>query len=105
MRRPVVVLIASIAILVVLGWPIFSMQVSTYGAVALPNTSKAQQGANILSQQYATADANPVYIIVTTPDGSNMLTGDNLAKVSSLTTWLASQAHVTGALSVTNPPS
>jgi len=105
MRRPVIVLLASIAILVALGWPIFSMQVSTYGAVSLPNSAEAQQGANILSQQFATEDANPVYVVVTAPDGSSMLTSDNLAKVDNLTTWLASQSHVTGALSLTHPPS
>ncbi len=105
MRRPIVVLLASIAILVALGWPIFSMQVSTYGAVALPNSAEAQQGANILSQQFATEDANPVYVVVTAADGSSMLTSDNLAKVDNLTTWLAQQSHVTSALSLTRPPS
>jgi RND superfamily putative drug exporter len=106
MRRPVLVLLASIAILLALGWPIFSMSVSTYGAVSLPKSAQAQQGQDILSAQFATADANPIYIVVRTPDGSDILTnGDALAKLDNLTTWLAGQAHVTSALSLTQPPS
>jgi len=104
MRRPLLTLLACVALLLGLGWPIFSMRVATYGAVALPQQAQAQQGYTILSDQFATAAANPIYIVAQTPDGSSILTADHLAQVDALSGWLTRQAHITSVVSVTRPP-
>jgi len=104
MRRPLLTLVACVVLLLGLGWPIFSMRVATYGAVTLPQQAQAQQGGAILSDQFATAAATPIYIVVQTPDGSSILTANHLAQVDELSAWLARQTHITSVVSVTRPP-
>ncbi len=104
MRRPVLVLLACVALLALLGWPIFSMQLGTYGAVSLPNNSEAQKAYTILGQQFPSVTASPIYVVVQTRDGSSMLTADHLAQVNQLTEWLAGQEHITSVVSLTHPP-
>ncbi len=85
-----IVLLASCAILVALGWPIFSMQVSHPWRRLAAQERRGAPGREHPQRSSSPAeDANPVYVVVTAPDGSSMLTGDNLAKVDNLTTWLA----------------
>jgi RND superfamily putative drug exporter len=104
MRRPIIVLLFSAALLVALSWPIFSMSVSSYGASSLPSSAEAQRGFAILDQQFGTANSNPIYVVVQTRDGSSMLTSDNLARLNTLTAWLGDQTHVTGVTSLLQPP-
>ncbi len=104
MRRPVLTLVACLALLLALGWPIFSMRVATYGAVSLPSQATAQQGYTILNDQFAAVAAHPSYVVAQTPDGSSVLTAAHLAQVNALTDWLARQAHITSVVSLTRPP-
>jgi putative drug exporter of the RND superfamily len=104
MRRPIIVLLFSAALLVALGWPIFSMSVSSYGASSLPSSAEAQRGIDIVDQQFGTANSNPIYVVVQTQDGSSILTSDNLARLNNLTTWLGDQGHVTGVTGLLQPP-
>jgi RND superfamily putative drug exporter len=104
MRRPVLVLLVTAALLVALGWPIFSMKVAAYGASALPASSEAQHGSDILTAQFPAAGTDPIYVVARTPDGSSMLTPDNLQRVDALTLFLAMQSHVTDVASLTHLP-
>jgi uncharacterized membrane protein YdfJ with MMPL/SSD domain len=104
MRRPVLVLLATAAVLMALGWPIFSMKVAAYGASALPASSEAQRGNDILAAQFPAAGTDPIYVVARTPDGSSMLTPANLQRVDALTQFLAVQYHVTDVASLTHLP-
>lgn len=104
MRRPVLIILGVVAILIGLGWPIFSINIGTPTATSLPATVEARQGLDILSAQYPSVSDNPVEVVAQTPDGSSILTPANLAKVSALAQWLATQQHITGVTSLMSPP-
>ncbi len=104
MRRPVLIILVVTAILIGLGWPIFSLNIGTPDATALPTSSESRQGIDILNAQFPQTKDNIISIIAQTPDGSSILTADNLAKVDALSTWLASQPHITGVVSLTHLP-
>ncbi len=105
MRRPVMVIALVVLILVGLGWPAFSLTIgSPVGANALPREAQSRQGFAILMAQYPSFDANPLDITAQTPDGSTMLSPENLQRVAALSHWLAQQPHVTGVISLINPP-
>ena len=106
MRRPILVLVGCAVLLLLLGWPIFSMRVGTYGSVSLPAQAKSEQGYTILSEQFPNTNTNPIYAVVQTRDGSSILTSEHLSELDGLSQWLASQAHVTSMTSLTQlPPS
>ena len=104
MRRPVSIIIVVTAILIGLGWPIFSLNIGTPDASALPTSAESRQGIDILNAQFPQTNENPISIIAQAPDGSSMLTTANLAKLDSLSKWIASQPHVTGVISLTHLP-
>jgi putative drug exporter of the RND superfamily len=104
MRRPILVVLGCAALLLLLGWPIFSMQVATYGSVSLPQHAEAEQGYSILGGQFPTSDTNPINVVVQTRDGSTILTNEHLSELDGLSLWLASQQHVTSMTSLTHLP-
>ncbi len=104
MKRPILIILVVTLLLVGLGWPIFSISIGTTNTAALPKSSEARQGIDILNAQFPETNENPVYIVVQAPGGSSMLTTDNLAKLDRLSTWIATQAHVTSVISLTQLP-
>jgi len=104
MRRPVLVLVVTSLLLIGMGWPIFSINIGSSDAAALPLSSEARQGFDILSAQFPAVNSDPISIIAQTTDGSSMLTPANVAKVEHLTQWLTTQAHVTNVTSLTRLP-
>jgi len=105
MRRPLLVLLGVFALLVALGWPIFSLRVGTPDATALPHGAESRRGLDILDAQFpGRGDGNPVVIAVQTADGSSVLTADNLDKIDALTGWLTRQDGVSGVVSLTQFP-
>lgn len=104
MRRPLQIILGVIVLLLALGWPVLSLNIGTSSDSSLPASSLARQGNDILAAQFPAINANPVYIVAQSADGSSMLSASNLAKVAHLTQWLAGQAHVTGVVSVMNLP-
>ena len=105
MRRPILVLLITSILLLALSWPIFSINIGSSQVSALPLSSEARQGFDILNAQFPADNTNPVSIIAQAPDGSSMLTSANLARLDHLTRWLAAQAHVTNVTSLTHLPS
>jgi RND superfamily putative drug exporter len=105
MRRPVLIITLVVVILAGLGWPAFSLTIgSPVGANALPPDAQSRQGFAILTAQYPSFNANPLDVTAQTPDGSVMLSSENLQRLAALSHWLAQQPHVTGVISLTNPP-
>ncbi len=105
MRRPVLIIIGVTALLIALGWPIFSLNVGTPGATSLPTSSEARQGLDLLNKQFPETAQNPILVVVQSPDGSSMLTPANLARVENLTFWISGRKHITGVTSLTQIPS
>ncbi len=104
MRRPVLIIVAVSALLIGLSWPVFSIAIGTPGSSSLPKSAESRQGIDILNAQFPATNENPIFIVVQTPDGSSMLTSDNLAKLDNLSKWVATQNHVTGVISLTQLP-
>ncbi|HEY7091616.1 MAG TPA: MMPL family transporter [Ktedonobacterales bacterium] len=101
MKRPVLIVLGVSALLLAMGWPIFSLNPGTPYGRSLPEGSEARQGYDILDAQFPGVNDYPILITAQTADGSSVLTGTNLRKVDALTTWLTAQEHVTGVTSVT----
>ena len=105
MRRPVLIIVAVSALLLLLSWPIFSISIGTAGVSSLPKGSESRQGIDILNAQFPETNQYPIFITAQSTDGSSMLTSENLAKLDNLTKWIAAQDHVTGVISLTHVPS
>ncbi|MGZ3610857.1 MAG: MMPL family transporter [Ktedonobacteraceae bacterium] len=105
MRRPVLIIVAVSALLLLLSWPIFSISIGTAGVSSLPKGSESRQGIDILNAQFPETNQYPIFITAQSTDGSSMLTSENLARLDNLTKWIAKHDHVTGVISLTNVPS
>lgn len=105
MKRPVLIILVVSALLVGLGWPIFSIAIGTPDVSSLPKSAESRQGIELLNAQFPQANQNPIYIVAQSPDGSSILTPGNLARLDHLSKWIAAQAHVTGVISLTQFPS
>ena len=105
MRRPVLIIVAVSALLLLLSWPIFSISIGTAGVSSLPKSSESRQGIDILNAQFPETNQYPIFITAQSTDGSSMLTSENLAKLDNLTKWITAQDHVTGVISLTHVPS
>ncbi len=103
MKRPVLVIVAVTALLVVFALPVLSLNIGTPNLASMPADNPAMQGLTILNQQYPQTTNDPIEVVVQSPDGSNILSATNLAKVNALTVWLAAQPHVTSVASITRP--
>lgn len=104
MKRPLIFVVSVTAVLVAMGWPIFSIELGTPGVTALPTSAESRQGIDILYKQFPQTNTNVVSIIAQAPQGSSMLNSDNLAKVDNLSRWLANQPHITNVISLTRLP-
>ena len=104
MRRPLLVVLVVGALLVGLGWPVFSINIGTPSSSSLPTTSEARQGLDIVSQQFPALSGNTISVMLQTPDGSSVLTADNIARINQYSGWLAAQSHVSGVTSLTRFP-
>ena len=104
MKRPVLIILLVTVLLVGLGWPIFSISLGTTNYTAVPNSSEARQGLDILNAQFREINESPIYVVAQAPGGTSMLHANNLAKLDNLSKWIAAQAHVTGVISLTQLP-
>lgn len=104
MRRPVLTILLVCAILSALGWPIFSLRIGSIGINSLPGSSEARQGFQIVQGQYPSFRDQTIDLVVESTDHSSMLNAPNLRRLASLTSWLRAQPHVTGVISLLQPP-
>jgi RND superfamily putative drug exporter len=104
MRRPVLVILAVTALLVAMGWPIFSIELGTPNVSTLPTSDESRHGIDVLNAQFPDTRIDPVLIIAQSPDGTSMLTPANIARLDALSQWIARQPHVTGVLSLAHIP-
>ena len=104
MRRPVLTILLVVTLLLAMGWPLLQINIGSISINALPATIEARQGNDILNAQFPDTAANPILVVAQTPDGSSILTSDNVAKVDQLTQWLNAQEGVTSVTSITQFP-
>jgi RND superfamily putative drug exporter len=64
LRRPVVAVVASVALLLAAASPIFGMKIGTSGPTLLPERFEARQGFEALNRYFPGATADPVEIVV-----------------------------------------
>lgn len=104
MKRPALILIIVITVLIGMGWPALSLNPGLPGASSLPAQSQARRGLDIITEQFPTVNEDPIALVVQTADGSSILTPQNIGRVASLTQWIARQQHVTTVTSLTSIP-
>jgi RND superfamily putative drug exporter len=104
MRRPILILVLVVAFLLALGWPVVDISLGLPSVASLPASAEARQGSDILTAQFPQTVQNPIFVIAQTPDGSSILSAENLARVAHLSDWIASQPHVTGVTSLMRLP-
>jgi RND superfamily putative drug exporter len=93
MRRPWVVLVPAVAILIVAGTPFIQLRMAQGGVDQLPPTNTARQGYDTLVRDFPGQDQTSIEAVVYYPD-SNALTFDNVGDVYDLSRRLASLPNV-----------
>ena len=104
MRHPLLMIILVITVLVTVGWPALSLNPGLPGASALPVHSEARNALDQLKIQFPNVDADPIFVLVQTPDGTSMLVAQNLQRLQSLNQRIISLPHVKGTTSLVELP-
>ena len=81
MRRPVRVLVGTIAIVAVFAWPALRLDAEIPGASALPRDSESRQGYDILRQRFDTAALSPIEVLVTWDGDQDPFALENLERL------------------------
>jgi RND superfamily putative drug exporter len=101
MRRPWVVLVPALAILLLAGTPFLQLRLANGDVDQLPPQSQARQGYDILIRDFPGQDQTTIEAVVYYPDG-NPLTADHVGAVYDLTRRLALLPYVLRVDSIVN---
>jgi uncharacterized membrane protein YdfJ with MMPL/SSD domain len=93
MRRPVLVLLPCLAILVVAGTPFVNLRLANGGVDSLPPSNEARQGYDTLVRDFAGYDNSEISVVAYFPD-ANPSTGNAAAAVADLDRQLAATPGV-----------
>ena len=93
MRRPVLVLVPTVAVLLAAGSPFLHMQLASTDVTQLPPDAEARQGAELLASAFPNQGANVVEVVVDFKSGSP-LASSNVAEAAALSNRLRSTAGV-----------
>jgi RND superfamily putative drug exporter len=104
MKRPVLAIVLSIAILLCAGWPARTLVPRLPDAFTLPPTSPSHQGYAVIKAQFPALNHDPIVVIVQTPDGSSIMDAAHMQSLQRITHWVATQPHVTQVVSLAQPP-
>jgi len=66
MRHARLVLLASLAILLVLAWPVRNLQIGPADARSLPPSAESRQVQDLLASDFAVSELSPILVVVTT---------------------------------------
>jgi uncharacterized membrane protein YdfJ with MMPL/SSD domain len=103
MRRPWVVLVPALAILLVAGTPFLQLRLANGDVDQLPPNNEARQGYDILVNDFPGQDQTTIDAVVYYPDGSP-LTADHVGAIYDLTRRLAALPYVLHVSSIVNVP-
>ena len=101
MRRPWLVLIPTVAILLVAGSPFLDLNLANSDVTQLPVTAEARQGADLLRAQFPQVGTNTIVVVVNFEHGSPTSPA-NVATAYALSNRLAALHGVTGIRSYVN---
>ena len=101
MRRPWMVLIPTVAILLVAGSPFLSLQLANSDVNQLPTTAEARQGADLLQAQFPQVGANTIAVVVQFDHGAPT-SAANVAAAYALSQRLVALHGVTSVRSYVN---
>ncbi|HEY8840369.1 MAG TPA: MMPL family transporter, partial [Candidatus Dormibacteraeota bacterium] len=103
MRRPWVVLVPALAILLVAGTPFLQLRLANGDVDQLPPNNEARQGYDILVSDFPGQDQTTIEAVVYYPDG-NPMTADHIGALYDLSRRLAALPYVLHVESIVNVP-
>lgn len=101
MRRPVAVLIPTLALLVLLGSPFRHAQISSPDATILPKGLPSREAFDALTAAFGPGEVSPFVVVVDAP--GRVFTDDTLGEIYRLSQRLAANPEVVRVQSVTPP--
>jgi len=101
MRRPWVVLLPALAVLLVAGTPFLQLRLANGDVDQLPPHNQARQGYDLLVNDFPGQDQTTIQAVVYYPDGSPM-TSDHIGAIYDLTRRLAALPYVLHVDSIVN---
>jgi RND superfamily putative drug exporter len=104
MRRPWPVLIGTIALVLLLAWPMLRLSVDIPGATTLPTSTESRQGYDILARQFDPTTLSPIEVVLTWEGDPDPLSPANLARLSDFGRELAATDGVAGVTSIVSLP-
>lgn len=94
MRRPVVFLILSAALLLALALPVTRMQAGSPGAHDLSPGTDSRQGLDLFAEKWGVGEASPVYVVIDTAVADGVWSRDFRAGLAELEERLAADERV-----------
>jgi RND superfamily putative drug exporter len=104
MRRPWLVLAASIAVIALFTSPVAAIKVNVPTATSLPTTVESRQGYDILQQRFDRGALDPVYALLTFSKPSDPFAAHNIKALFAYGQRLARLPDVTSVSSIVNQP-
>ena len=104
MRRPWPVLIGTIALVLLLAWPMLRLSVEIPGATTLPTSTESRQGYDILAREFDPTTLSPIEVVLTWEGDPDPLSPANLARLSDFGRELAATDGVAGVTSIVSLP-
>ena len=104
MRRPWPVLIGTIALVLLLAWPMLRLSVDIPGATTLPTSTESRQGYDILAREFDPTTLSPIEVVLTWEGDPDPLSPANLARLSDFGRELAATDGVAGVTSIVSLP-
>ena len=94
MAYPWRVLLPVVALLLLLGLPLFHLRVGAGDETALPASAESRRAADVLRREFPGEDVNRI-LVVLDAGRESPLTRERVAQAYALSRWLASRPHVT----------
>jgi RND superfamily putative drug exporter len=104
MRRPWPVLAGTVALVLLLAWPVLRLTVDVPGATSLPTSTESRQGYDILTREFDPSALSPVEVALTWEGDPDPLAGRNVARLMAFGRELAATKGVAGVTSIATLP-
>jgi RND superfamily putative drug exporter len=104
MRHPVPVLVGTLAVVLLLAWPVLHIEREIPGATALPQRSESRQGYDILQSRFDVAALSPIFVLATWAGDTAALAPENLPRLFEYGRRLQALPGVARVTSVVNLP-
>lgn len=102
MKRPVIVMVLTVALLTSLGYPFLRANISSPDATILPADLPSRKGFDLLAQEYSEGEISPFVIALETP--TSMFRRENLYVVNSLVKMLEQDDRISRVQSAVTLP-